>query len=239
MNKANNGSRHSGRGFICHLPQAGCPRSTSSLIFFFDHGAARMKYSASAASRTPVEIWSMIIRLATKWNPIPSSDDYALKQYSFFWASPRCHLYHEFLANERARLRMGLVCRAWNSVIRSLVLVDHLVISDSDNTSYWPSQEGLSRATCIEIEYEKSNCRRYCHCTQVSSANPEDWNPNLAVIPHLQSQEKDDVGEEGTVSFNGPIKATVLMINCESKAHHLQLLKNAPFLQALSWRPAK
>lgn len=97
-----------------------------------------------------------------------------------------------YLASERFRLRMRLVCRSWNTVIKTMVLVNHLVSAVSP-ANYWPSHLGLSRAPCIEFSesfsFIKYNRRAFpsCFC---KSRVPKAWSVNLAAISFLQSQER-------------------------------------------------
>lgn len=182
----------------------------------------------SAVSRTPVEIWTYIILLAGRWNPVPSNDDFALKHFTFSpFSFDRCRLYHDFQANERSRLRMRLVCQTWNTVIEAMPLGDHYVLTDL--TRYWPSGKGVPRAACIDIDHShvfRQLCKHtgrligHGYCNQILDISQQ--------RDHLEIQD-------ASISIEGPFQATMLVLSFEPRP--LEFLQNAPLLRVLSWSP--
>lgn len=187
--------------------------------------------SESAIARTPVEIWSDIIQLATNWHPVSSNDAFPLKHFVF--SQPEvdglCYLYHEFRANERFRLRMRLVCQAWNTVINAMPLGGHYVLGSS--TEYWSSGGRFSRAACLEIEHSH---RIYSHC--ISGLQRVNC---CSTNPHINRGKYTLETQDTLLLVDRLLEATMMALRCEVEPVHLQLLENAPLLQALSWIPPK
>lgn len=193
------------------------------------------QYEGLTILRTPVEIWTIIIRLAVQWSLVPAKDDFALRHYQFATKWPPCHLYHAYMANERLHLRMRLVCRSWNTVIMAMVLVDHFVLAIS-SADYWPSQVGISRAICIQFGHKfpekdySDEIPPRCSCkSQTSTA----WRANPAAIPYPQEESIPGVQKDLLVDLRS-IEASMLVIRGGFRPQHAQLVKIAPLLQALS-----
>lgn len=206
----------------------------------------RLAMADSAVHRTPFEIWNCIILLAIKWHPVPSFSDYTLKHYTFsgyLRHHSRCHVYHQLLASERARLRMRLVCQSWNTAIKAMPLDSHYLLNDL-KTQYWPCREGISRAACIELEI-RDNISFHCICSSLrsnKSTRSTSRTSTLATIPNLHVYKKKYRSESQDTAFlvEGPIEVTMLLIRPWIKLVSLeQLFKNAPLLQALSWSPER